>query len=100
MKIISIILGVFSLFGLIFISSEFLSRLIGATLLAFFADINADRYIVINPSTTEVVIAAQFVLNKIPFMPSNKNSPSIAPTICKSIYIANTPEIIPIGTPY
>ena len=91
----AIIFGTFSLLGFIFISAEFLSNSIGFTLLALFADINADRYIVTNPNTIDIIIAHIFAENSIPSIPSNRNSPSNAPTILSRMYIAPKPDIIP-----
>ena len=91
LKIFPIILGTFSLFGFIFIPAEFLSNSIGFTLLALFAEINADKYIVKNPSITDNIIADIFTENIIPFIPSNKKSSAILPTIFKRMNIANTP---------
>lgn len=75
--------------------SEFLSRLIGFTLLAFLADINADKYIVINPSAIDKMHPSILTPNNIPFIPSNRYCPNITPTIFSTMYIAKSPDSIP-----
>ena len=58
----SIIFGVFSFLFFIFISSEFLNCSIGLTFAAFFAELIADKYIVINPNIIEIIIWAESVI--------------------------------------
>ena len=100
LNILLTILGTLNLFLFIFIPPEFFKISIGLTLLALFAEINADKYIVTNPSITEIMIAVIFTENIIPSIPSNRYSPKTAPTIFKSTNIAKIPERIPTGTPY
>ncbi len=60
------VLGVFSFFPFIFISSEFLRRLMGVTLLALLLDTYADKYIVTNPKAKDKIIDQMFTPNSIP----------------------------------
>ncbi len=61
-----ITLGTFNFLDFILIFSAFLKSSIGLTLLALLAEKNADRYIVINPSTKAKNTDHIFTPNKIP----------------------------------
>ena len=68
-------------------------------MLAFFADDNADKYIVIIPSIADNIIGYIDTLSIIPSTFPNKLSPAIKFTIFIRIITANIPDNIPKGIP-
>ena len=91
--------GTFNFFEFNFISFEFLNKSIGLTLLAFFADDNADKYIVIILSTIANIIGYIDTLNIIPLTFPNIMSPAIKLTIFIKTITATIPDNIPKGIP-
>jgi len=66
---------------------------------AFLAELIADKYIVINPKITEIIIGMIEMLYTIPSTLASKYSPNIKLTIFIKTRSANNPHNIPLGTP-